>query len=136
MKIVLDSNVLLVALGKRSEYKPIWQALVKGAYQLIISEEILHEYEEILIEHAAPGIAELVQEFFVESPDIIYQRIFYNWHAIPADPDDNKFFDAAVAGSAEYLVTNDTHFNQAKHLDFPVVNIINADEFMDILKRT
>jgi hypothetical protein len=26
MKVVLDSNVLLVALGKRSRYKPIWNA--------------------------------------------------------------------------------------------------------------
>ncbi len=135
MRIVLDSNVLLVALGKRSEYKPIWLAFVKGEYQLVVSEEILHEYEEILIEHAAPGIAELINEFFVESPDIIYQRIFYNWNAISADPDDNKFYDAAVAADADYLVTNDAHFNEAKRLNFPVVNIINADEFMEVLKN-
>jgi predicted nucleic acid-binding protein len=90
----------------------------------------LHEYEEILLEHAAPGIAELILEAFVESPDTIYQRIFYNWKAITSDPDDNKFFDAAVAGNADFLVTNDAHFNEALKIKFPEVNIISADEFL------
>jgi len=135
MRIVLDSNVLLVALGKHSRYKLIWQAFVKGLYKVVVSEDILHEYEEILIEHAAPGIADLVLESFVESPDVIYQRIFYNWNAILVDPDDNKFFDAAVAGNTDFLVTNDAHFNEAKKLEFPVVNIINADKFLEILKK-
>jgi len=135
MRIVLDSNVLLVALGKRSRYKLIWQAFVKGVYTVVVSEDILHEYEEILMEHAAPGIADLVLESFVESPDVIYQRIFYNWNAIITDPDDNKFFDAAVAGDADFLVTNDAHFNEAKKLKFPVVNIISADKFLEILKK-
>ncbi|MDE1193417.1 MAG: hypothetical protein PW786_14920 [Arachidicoccus sp.] len=66
---------------------------------------------------------------------VIYQRIFYNWNAISADPDDNKFFDAAVASGADYLVTNDAHFNEAKKLDFPTINIINTDEFLGILSE-
>lgn len=77
----------------------------------------------------------MVLESFVESPDVIYQRIFYNWNAIITDPDDNKFFDAAVAGDADFLVTNDAHFNEAKKLEFPVVNIISADKFLEILKK-
>ncbi|MHA4807358.1 PIN domain-containing protein [Flavitalea flava] len=92
----MDSNVLLVAIGKRSKYKPIWDAFIDGKYQLIISEEVFHEYEEILREHSAPGAAEFVLEIFVESPDIIYNRIYYSWNAISQDPDDNKFFDVAV----------------------------------------
>ena|SRR5665213_706962 len=118
MRIVLDSNVLLVALGKHSRYKLIWQAFVKGLYKVVVSEDILHEYEEILIEHAAPGIADLVLESFVESPDVIYQRIFYNWNAILVDPDDNKFFDAAVAGNTDFLVTNDAHLMKQRSWNF------------------
>jgi hypothetical protein len=36
-----------------------------------------------------------------ESPDIINKRIHYNWNAIISDSDDNKFFDAAVAGNVD-----------------------------------
>ncbi|TAN12174.1 MAG: putative toxin-antitoxin system toxin component, PIN family [Chitinophagaceae bacterium] len=135
MKVVLDSNVLLVAIGKRSRFKPIWEAFLEGKYQLIISEDIIHEYEEILYTHSASGAAELIMEIFSESPDIIYRRAFFTWNAISADPDDNKFFDAAIAGDADYLVTNDAHFNEVKDSNFPKVNVIDADNFISILKN-
>ena len=133
MKIVLDSNVLLVAIGRKSQYRPIWNAFIEGKYQLIISEDILHEYEEILIQHSAPGISDYVKEIFIESPDVIIQNIFYKWGAIEADPDDNKFFDVGVAANADCIVTNDAHFNIIKDLPFPSVKIITAKEFLDIV---
>lgn len=135
MKVVIDSNVLLVAIGKRSRFRPIWDAFLNGVYQLIISEDIIHEYEEILYTHSAPGAAELVMEILSESPDAVYRRAYFAWNAIIADPDDNKFFDTAVAGNADYLVTNDGHFNEAKKFKFPKVKIIEADEFLKILKQ-
>jgi putative PIN family toxin of toxin-antitoxin system len=134
MKVVLDSNVLLVAIGRRSKYRPIWEAFINGRYQLIICEEIIHEYEEILKEHAAPGAAEIVMEILIESPDVIFKRISYAWNVIPKDPDDNKFFDVAVAGNTDYLITNDLHFNEAKNEQFPRVNIISADKFLEIIQ--
>ena len=70
MTVVLDSNVSQVAIGKRSKYRPIWNAFLSGQITLLISEEIVHEYEEILKERAAPGSAELVLEILVESPDV------------------------------------------------------------------
>ena len=135
MKIVLDSNVLLVAIGKKSRYRPIWDAFIEGQYQLIVSEEILHEYEEILKQRGAPGAAELILEVFIESPDIVYSRVYYSWNAITQDPDDNKFFDVAVASNADYLVTNDAHFNEAAKLPFPHINIVSADAFLALIQK-
>ena len=110
MKGVLDTNILLVALGKRSQYRPIWKAFQEGKYQLIIQEDVIHEYEEILLQRSAPEASEIVIQIFAESSDIIYIRIFCKQNAIRADHDDDKFFDAAVAGGADYLITNDGHF--------------------------
>jgi len=107
--------------------------LVEGKIQLIISDEIVFEYTEILQQFSAPGLAEIVLEIFIESPDIILQQVYYNWNAIEADPDDNKFFDIAVAANADYLVTNDAHFNVAKNLLFPSVKIVSAVEFLNII---
>lgn len=133
MKIVLDSNVLLVAVGKRSRYRPIWNAFISGKYQLIVSEDVIHEYEEILNFYSAKSIANIVMEVFLESPDVIFQRVYYNWNAITQDADDNKFFDIAVAANADYIVTNDNHFNEVKHLPFPLVKIISADDFLSMI---
>lgn len=135
MKVVLDSNILLVAIGKRSNYRDIWNSFINGKYDLIVSDEILYEYEEILQQRSAPGIAAILSELFIEAPNIIYQQVYYSWSAIKKDPDDNKFFDVAVAANADYIITNDAHFNIVKQLSFPSVKILSASEFLELLNE-
>jgi putative PIN family toxin of toxin-antitoxin system len=135
MKVVLDSNVLLVAIGKRSPFRPIWEAFLNGRYQLVHSDEILYEYREVLSEHAAPNADAVALEILTKSLNTVRTKIYYRWFAITADPSDNKFFDAAVAANADYLVTNDNHFNGAKSLTFPKMNIVSANEFLQLLSN-
>jgi predicted nucleic acid-binding protein len=97
-----------------------------------VSEDILYEYEEILQQHSAKGVAEMMMELFIESPNVVYQQIFYSWNAVKQDADDNKFFDIAVAGNADYLVTDDAHFKSIEKSLFPKVEIIASHEFLDI----
>jgi predicted nucleic acid-binding protein len=74
-------------------------------------------------------------EIFIESPDVTIQKVYYNWNAISIDPDDNKFFDIAVAADADYLVTNDRHFDIVKTITFPKVNMITTEDFLNVLLR-
>jgi predicted nucleic acid-binding protein len=46
-----------------------------------------------------------------------------------------NFFDVAVAANANFIVTNDAHFNLVKNLLFSSVNIISASEFKKLLTR-
>lgn len=135
MRVVLDSNVLLAIIGRNSQYKLIWDAFKNRQFQLLVSDDILYEYEEILHRNSADGAAYLVMEIFVESPNVIFQTIYYSWNAIVKDADDNKFFDIAIAGNADYLVTNDAHFNVVKNLPFPSVKIISAQDFLKVLSN-
>jgi len=135
MKVVLDSNILLVAIGRRSRYRPLWDAFILGKYKLVVSDDVIYEYEEILQQHAAPDASEIVMELFFESTDVIVQQIYYSWNAIEKDPDDNKFFDIAVAANVDYLITNDAHFKVLKNLTFPTVTVISADEFLEIIAK-
>ena len=48
MKIVMNTNVLLMAIPKNSPYRKIFDDLISGVYELIITNEILTEYLEIL----------------------------------------------------------------------------------------
>ncbi len=45
---MLDTNVFLVSLSPYSEYAPIFDALIDGKFIMVISNEILSEYEEII----------------------------------------------------------------------------------------
>jgi predicted nucleic acid-binding protein len=57
--------------------------------------------------------------------------VFYNWQLITPDPDYNKFVDCAVSANANYIVTNDRHFNVLKDIDFPKINIITINQFQE-----
>lgn len=50
-----------------------------------------------------------------------------------ADPDDDKFVDCAIAGNADFIVTNDRHFRVLKGIKFPKVKVITLEEFFEML---
>ena len=133
MKIVLDTNVLLMALPSKSKYHLIIEYFNNRKYQLIITTSILFEYEEILSKKTNNIVAYNIVNAFVEAPNAIPTNIYFNWNLISTDFDDNKFIDAALTANADYIVTNDTHFNEAKNNRFPNVNIISANDFLTIL---
>ena len=60
----------------------------------------------------------------------IYQETYIHFGLIEADADDNKFVDCAVAANAEYIVTNDKHFDILKHINWPKVSVIAIKEFL------
>jgi len=135
MKIVLDSNVLISAIGRKSENRIIWDSFLKNLFTIVITPSILLEYEEILQQKAAPGASELIIEIFKEIPNVIFRDTFFHWHMISKDEDDNKFFDAAVAEQVDYLVSNDRHFIEAIQKGFPFVKIISSDSFKSIIEN-
>lgn len=48
MKVVIDTNVLLMSIPKISKYRPIFDGLLQGDYDLAITEDILQEYLRLL----------------------------------------------------------------------------------------
>ena len=61
------------------------------------------------------------------------QEVYFKWQLIEIDKDDNKFVDCSIAGNADYLITNDKHFDVLKSVEFPLITILNIDEFLDLL---
>jgi len=57
MDIILDTNVLLISLPSKSKYRPGFDYLIKGSYNLMVSNEIISEYFEIIERKANNEIA-------------------------------------------------------------------------------
>jgi uncharacterized protein len=130
MKIVLDTNCLLLILSKKGSFYSIFEEIKLGNVQLIVTTEILNEYEEILEKIYSSEVAEnVVKAILNHSKTILIDKIYYNWNLISVDEDDNKFVDAYITGNAAYLVTNDKHFDILKSIEFPPVSIINLLDF-------
>ena len=69
----------------------------------------------------------------LSAENIELHDIYFYWSLIEYDYDDNKFCDLAIADGADYLVTNDAHFNVVKLNSFPPLNILSAEEFLKML---
>lgn len=136
MKVVIDTNVLLMSLPKQSFYRPIFDGLINGKYELLITEAIFLEYKEIIAEKTTKEIAENLSELLFQLKNVKLIQVYYNWALIEKDPDDNKFVDCAISGNAKFIATNDKHFNVLKNIEFPKVDIINANEFLNELSKT
>ena len=81
---------------------------------MLISNDILLEYLEIIEEKTNAFVAENIIMSRLSVENIELHDIYFYWSLIGHDKEDNKFCDLAVAGGADYLVTNDTHFNIVK----------------------
>lgn len=134
MKIVVDTNILLVSIPPHSKYRPIFDSFSKRNYTLVVTTDIYFEYIEVLEALAAKGVVKFIEDALRISRNVLTPDIYYNFNLITVDPDDNKFTDAYIAADADYLVTNDAHFNEVKKSPFPPVHIISADDFLEILK--
>lgn len=135
MRIVLDTNVLLQTLPAKSVYRPIFDAIRSGRIELVVSTEILLEYAEILSNQTSSVVADNVLALLLGPVNAYRQSIYFRFKLITIDPDDNKFVDCAIAGQADYLITNDSHFKSLAQIKFPVVRMLSAQEFLSLLAR-
>ena len=135
MKIVLDTNVLLMSLPVASPYRSIFDRIGKEEITLAINNEILWEYEEILSVKTKPEIAFNVINYLLRLNSVELYSSYYKFNLITADVDDNKFVDCAITSQSDYLVTNDKHFDVLKEIPFPKVNVISASNFLNIISN-
>ncbi|MBI1970684.1 putative toxin-antitoxin system toxin component, PIN family, partial [Candidatus Woesearchaeota archaeon] len=105
--------------------------------------------EQIVLISSIEIIEELVetlQEFKIQMPKEIIEKwrdtILRNailvipqerLKVVQNDPDDNKFFEAAVTGHADYIVSQDKHHLQIS--TFQGIKILKPEEFLRIRKE-
>lgn len=131
MNIVIDTNVFLISINPASRFNPIFRKAISGKFNLCVSNSILLEYEEILKFRVNTTVAEAALSALIYSPFVLRVDPRISWRLITADPDDDKFTDCAIAANADYLVTNDRHFEVLRKTKFPRLSILTAEEFLE-----
>lgn len=134
MKVVIDTNVLVSIISKRSPSRWIFDCIISGIIHICVSTEILLEYKEILQHKTNSAVSENVLEFMSVSPYVQKTDIFYRFNLIEKDNSDNKFVDCAISSDADCIISNDRHFQILKAVAFPQVNIITLVEFENEFK--
>jgi putative PIN family toxin of toxin-antitoxin system len=118
MTICLDTGVLLQIFGRRQPFYPILRALLDGRVTLAVSTEIMLEYQEVITRLSgaerwrdAAALLDLLSQLHGNVRRIEPQ---FRFNVIAVDLDDNKFCDCAVAADANFIVTEDNHFESLK----------------------
>ncbi|SHN11601.1 putative toxin-antitoxin system toxin component, PIN family [Fibrobacter sp. UWR3] len=128
-RICLDTNCLLMSLPSKSPYHQIWTEFLNGDLEICVSPEILLEYEEIISQKISSRMATILMEALTNRSNLVRTTPTWRFNLITQDPDDNKFVDCAICGMAEYIVSNDRHFDILKSIDFPLVTVRSIQEF-------
>jgi putative PIN family toxin of toxin-antitoxin system len=107
-------------------------AWTAGKFTLIVSNQVVSEYLEVL---SRPRFKIAHDELNDFAALILSKAEFVlpeeSIHVVEADPSDNKFIEAAVAGQADYIVSGDKHLLDLK--EFQGVAIITPRAFLEQL---
>ena len=131
MRVVIDTNVLVSAVlgGRLGIIIDGWQA---KKFTLIVSEAIVREYLDVIsrpkFKIPAQEI-EAITDYLLKTAEFVTP--LEEVKAIEADPSDNKFLEAALQGTAKYVVSGDEHLLELKI--FRDISIITAREFIEQL---
>jgi len=139
MRVVIDTNVtasrFINAQGAPAEVFGLWQ---QQAFELVVSELILAEYERVLkydrirVHHRMSDeqIRQVIEDFrelgILVSPT-------QTLNAIPEDPADNRFLECAVKGGAPYIVSGDQHLRALGH--YQGIQILSPRAFLILMKE-
>jgi uncharacterized protein len=133
LRVVLDTNVVLRAISSKSNLADLLDKLYDEAYEIVVSTDILFEYEEKITQFYGITTAKTFLDFIIILPNTIRIEPYFQLNLIIQDADDNKFVDCAFSSNAHYIVSDDKHFKVLQNTDFPKIQVLKAEEFKDLL---
>lgn len=130
LRVVLDTNVLLSALGFPGPVARIWSLVEEDRFDLFISAFILEELGRNLLKKTAVGperVRVLLEGVALLATPVIPSG---KLDAIRAKESDNRVLECALEAEADVLVTGDL-----KHIrplgSFQGIDILTPREFLD-----
>ncbi|GAF69915.1 unnamed protein product [marine sediment metagenome] len=134
LKVVLDTNIfisgILTSEGNPSIIIKAWKRTRK--FQLFISEEIIGEVLKVMVRlNVGADIVLDWDKMIRKNASLVISD--KKIKAIQKDISDNKFLECAVTAGADYIVSGDRHLKELG--EFKQIKIINARQFLDILRQ-
>jgi|SRR3989338_1717558 len=131
MKVVLDTNIFISGIFWRGSSNKIITKWKEEKFTLVTSLEVVSEIIKILKDFKIKLPDETIKEWvdlIVKNSMIVEPKEKID--VVKDDPKDNIFIETAVAGNANYIVSQDNHLLKLK--EFRGIKIITPDEFNKI----
>ena len=136
MRIVLDTNVLVMALRSRHGASfSLLSELPAKDFEIVLTIPLYTEYQDVL---SRPEMLELgytlndIKELTRYLSSISHkQAIYYLWRPWLKDPKDDMVLEAAFASQSEYIVTYNSKDFVGKGIEKSFgIKPVNAREFL------
>ena len=131
--MVLDTNCFISCIGKKSIHRSVFESFLEGRYTLCVSNEILLEYEEKFSQFWGDEVTRNLLGTLLTAGNTQLHDIYFNFHLVDGDRDDNKFPDTYLSASADFLVTNDSKLLALADIAFPNLVLMTLEQFADYL---
>lgn len=135
IKAVYDTNVIVSALLSSEGIPAILVDLaIQQEIRLFLSEEILQEYEGVLVRpkfgFSKKSVKRFIRLLKTKSKGVKPKSLGFTLK----DPGDDKFLECALAAKANYLVTGNT-----RHFPSPAykgIQIVSPRDFWEMYKES
>ena len=130
MKVVIDTNVFISGVFFSGPPYQILKAWRNGDLQIVLSLEILDEYdrvgEELSAQFPETDLNPILELVTTKTELIEAARLD---EAVCDDPDDDKFFACAIAGGADLIISGDKHL--LKMSGYQGIKVVRPRQFVD-----
>lgn len=141
MRVVLDTNIIVGAmLREGGAARAVLRLCLQGEAQPMIGVALFAEMEDVLSRDDLFRTCALThterQDLFAAFLSVTqWVPIYYTWRPNLRDEADNHVVDLAVAGHAEYIVTQNEHDFANMELQFPHLKLATAAQFLDLWRK-
>ena len=130
MKVIIDTNVFISGVFFCGPPYKILEAWRDGKIQLVVSREILQEYQRVLetLGEEFPGVdvSGILELLTVKSELIAAPALL---EAVCVDPDDDKFLACALAIKVKHIISGDKHLLMVS--GYRGVEVVKPRKFID-----
>lgn len=133
MRITVDTNVLISALGWNGPEAAVIELVIASQLELCLSVQILNEFYRVTRYPKFKFKDEEIDGFIGRLlPSVVFVNPAQEINVITADPDDNRIIECAAAGMCNYIISGDRHLLQLG--EYKGIRILRAAEFLNILR--
>ncbi len=132
-RLVIDTNVLVSAFGWSGKPRHLFEQVLEGRFELVVSQKQLAEIRRVLTYPRLNFIAdEQVRFLEVVARASRVVETHNDLDVIKDDPSDNVLLEAAVEHNAQYIISGDQHLLRLK--EFQGVRILTPAEFLALFR--
>ena len=128
-KVVIDTNILISALGWKGKPNEIFRRALDAEFELIISQKQIEELREVMNYTKFSFTEEQKSRFITLLLNVAkVVEISNKLKVIKEDPDDDIILETAVENNVDFIISGDDHLLKLK--EYSNIKIVTANEFL------